>query len=53
MHQNSEYQQLLIKSIHSCAVKFSEIASDVIYELMELLGESQGSSGVDVISFVR
>jgi coatomer subunit beta len=51
--QNPEYRQLLIQSIHSCAIKFSEVASSVVHVLMEFLGDSSNTSAVDVIAFVR
>ncbi|KDN39613.1 putative SEC26-coatomer complex beta chain of secretory pathway vesicles [Tilletiaria anomala UBC 951] len=49
----TEYKQLLIQSIHACAIKFGEVASNVVHVLMEFLGDSSNSSAVDVISFVR
>lgn len=51
--KNAEYRQLLIQSIHTCAIKFSEVASNVVHVLMEFLGDSNNSAAVDVISFVR
>jgi coatomer subunit beta len=51
--KNIEYRQLLIQSIHTCAIKFSEVASNVVHVLMEFLGDSSNPSAVDVISFVR
>jgi coatomer subunit beta len=51
--KNLEYRQLLIQSIHTCAIKFSEVASNVVHVLMEFLGDSSNPSAVDVISFVR
>ncbi|KAK4685797.1 coatomer subunit beta, partial [Tremellales sp. Uapishka_1] len=48
-----KYRQLLIQSIHSCAIKFSEVAANVVYVLMDFLGDSNNPSAVDVISFVR
>ncbi|WWC65786.1 uncharacterized protein I303_108408 [Kwoniella dejecticola CBS 10117] len=51
--KNLEYRQLLIQSIHSCAIKFSEVASNVVHVLMDFLGDSNNPSAVDVISFVR
>jgi coatomer subunit beta len=51
--QNSEYRQLLIQSIHSCAVKFSEVAANVVHTLMEFIGDSNNTAAVDVIAFVR
>ncbi|KAL5533600.1 hypothetical protein ACEPAG_60 [Sanghuangporus baumii] len=49
----AEYRQLLIQSIHVCAVKFSEVAASVVHALMEFLGESNNPAAVDVIAFVR
>ena len=51
--QISEYRQLLIQSIHVCAVKFSEVAASVVHALMEFLGESSNPAAVDVVAFVR
>ena len=49
----AEYRQLLIQSIHVCAIKFSEVAASVVHSLMEFLGETSNPAAVDVISFVR
>lgn len=51
--QNVEYRQLLIQSIHICAIKFSEVAAHVVHALMEFLGDSNNPAAVDVIAFVR
>ncbi|KAN0059873.1 coatomer subunit beta [Thecaphora frezii] len=51
--KSHEYRQLLIQSIHTCAIKFSEVASNVVHVLMEFLGDSNNPSAVDVIAFVR
>lgn len=51
--QNMEYRQLLIQSIHICAIKFSDVAASVVHALMEFLGEPSNPSAVDVIAFVR
>ncbi|KAI9339975.1 adaptin N terminal region-domain-containing protein [Obelidium mucronatum] len=51
--KNNEYKQLLVHAIHSCAIKFSEVAASVVHVLMEFLGDSGGASAVDVIAFVR
>ena len=48
-----EYRQLLIQSIHVCAVKFSEVAANVVHALMEFLGDSNNPSALDVVAFVR
>lgn len=51
--QNTEYRQALIQSIHTCAIKYSEVASNVVHVLLEFLGDSNNTAAVDVISFVR
>jgi coatomer subunit beta len=51
--QAPEYRQLLIQSIHVCAVKFSEVAASVVHALMEFLGDSNNPSALDVVAFVR
>jgi coatomer subunit beta len=51
--QNPEYRQLLIQSIHTCAIRFSEVAANVVHVLMEFLGDAGNASAVDVIAFVR
>lgn len=50
---STEYRQLLIKTLHSCAVRFSEVAGDVMHELMNFLGDSNNPSAVEVVAFVR
>ncbi|KAI8983590.1 adaptin N terminal region-domain-containing protein [Pilobolus umbonatus] len=51
--KNSEYRQLLIQSIHTCAIQFPEVAANVVHVLMEFLGDSNNPAAVDVVSFVR
>ncbi|KAJ5770998.1 uncharacterized protein N7511_003049 [Penicillium nucicola] len=51
--QNSEYRQILVQSIHSCAIKFSEIAASVVDLLMDFIADFNNNSAVDVISFVK
>ncbi|PRP88152.1 hypothetical protein PROFUN_03975 [Planoprotostelium fungivorum] len=48
-----QYRQLLIQTIHTCAVKFPDVAANVATVLMEFLGDPQGGSANDVIIFVR
>ncbi|KKY27117.1 putative coatomer beta subunit [Phaeomoniella chlamydospora] len=50
---NAEYRQLLIQSIHHCAIKFSEIAASVVDVLMDFIADFNNASAVDVISFVK
>ncbi|KAL2120928.1 hypothetical protein VTJ04DRAFT_4955 [Mycothermus thermophilus] len=51
--KNSEYRQLLIHSIHQCAVKFSEVAASVVDLLMDFIADFNNASAVDVINFVK
>jgi coatomer subunit beta len=48
-----EYRQLLVAAIHTCAVRFPEVAANVVYLLMDFLGDPNTSSALDVIFFVR
>ncbi|KAI1179361.1 Coatomer, beta subunit [Nemania sp. FL0916] len=51
--KNTEYRQLLIQSIHQCAIKFSEVAASVVDLLMDFIADFSNTSAVDVISFVK
>lgn len=51
--KNSEYRQLLIHSIHQCAIRFSEVAASVVDLLMDFIADFNNTSAVDVISFVK
>ncbi|RYP69121.1 hypothetical protein DL771_006275 [Monosporascus sp. 5C6A] len=51
--KNTEYRQLLIHSIHQCAIKFSEVAASVVDLLMDFIADFSNSSAVDVINFVK
>ncbi|KAJ6732146.1 COATOMER SUBUNIT BETA [Salix purpurea] len=53
LEKNGEYRQMLIQAIHSCAVKFPEVASTVVHLLMDFLGDSNVASAIDVAIFVR
>ncbi len=44
---------MLIQAIHSCAIKFPDIAASVVHLLMDYLGDSNTGSAVDVVHFVR
>ncbi|KAH9904065.1 Coatomer, beta subunit [Xylariomycetidae sp. FL2044] len=51
--KNAEYRQLLIHSIHQCAIKFSEVAASVVDLLMDFIADFSNNSAVDVITFVK
>jgi len=48
-----DYRQLLVQAIHSCAVKFPDVAGSVVYLLMDFMGDSNTASALDVVFFVR
>ena len=48
-----EYRQFLVRALHSCGVKFPQVAGSIVPQLMEFLADSTTSSGMDVILFVR
>ena len=53
------YRQMLIRAIHSCAVKFPQVAESVVHTLMDLLTSgnalenNDGGTGMQVVIFVR
>ena len=51
--KNNEYRQILIHSIHQCAIKFSEVAASVVDLLMDFIADFNATSAVDVITFVK
>jgi len=50
--QGPEYRRILIKAIHSCALRFPDVACNVVHALMEHLGDTNVASALDVINFV-
>ncbi len=53
LEKGGEYRQMLVQAIHSCALKFPEVASTVVHLLMDFLGDSNVASAIDVVFFVR
>lgn len=53
MEKGGEYRQLLVQSIHTCAMRYSDVASNVVHILMDFLGDSNAASALDVVFFVR
>ncbi|KAL6996135.1 hypothetical protein U1Q18_006273 [Sarracenia purpurea var. burkii] len=53
LEKNGEYRQMLVQAIHSCAIKFPEVASTVVHLLMDFLGDNNVASAIDVVVFVR
>ncbi|KAI3851173.1 hypothetical protein MKX03_007238 [Papaver bracteatum] len=44
---------MLIQSIHSCAIKFPEVASIVVHLLMDFLGDTYVASSIDVDEIIE
>ncbi|KAI3970007.1 hypothetical protein MKW92_022714 [Papaver armeniacum] len=53
LEKNGECRQMLVKAIHSCAIKFPEVASTVVHLLMNFLGESNVASAIDMVVSIR
>ncbi|KAK1403711.1 Coatomer subunit beta [Heracleum sosnowskyi] len=53
LEKNGDYRQMLVQAIHTCAIKFPEVASTVVHLLMDFLGDSNVASALDVVIFVR
>ncbi|XP_030461496.1 coatomer subunit beta-1-like [Syzygium oleosum] len=53
LEKNGEYRQMLVQAIHTCAIKFPEVASTVVHLLMDFLGDANVASALDVVVFVR
>lgn len=54
LEKQGEYRQMLVHAIHTCAVKFPDVAATVVHLLLEFLGDDGSSqSAADVIQFVR
>ena len=53
LEKNGKYRQMLVQAIHTCAMKFPEVASTVVHVLMDFLGDTNVASAMDVVVFVR
>lgn len=48
-----KYRQLLVRTLHSCSIKFPDVAHTIIPVLVEFLGDSNEAAAVDVLHFLR
>ncbi|XP_070532098.1 coatomer subunit beta-like [Ptychodera flava] len=48
-----KYRQLLVRTLHSCSVKFPDVAATIIPVLMEFLSDKNELAAADVLVFVR
>ncbi|BFZ57659.1 coatomer subunit beta [Savitreella phatthalungensis] len=51
--KTNEYRQLLIGTVHKCAMRFPQVASNVVYLLMDFIAEMNTASAADIINFVK
>ena len=47
------YRQLLVRTLHACSIKFSDVAATVIPVLTDFLSENNEAAATDVLVFVR
>eukprot|EP00111_Clytia_hemisphaerica_P011216 TCONS_00032857-protein len=50
---SGNYRQLLVRTLHSCCVKYPDVAPTVVPMLTEFLGDSNEQAALDVLLFVR
>ncbi|XP_034242398.1 coatomer subunit beta [Thrips palmi] len=48
-----KYRQLLVRTLHSCCIKFPDVAATVIPVLLEFLSDTNELAASDVLVFVR
>ncbi|XP_044257783.1 coatomer subunit beta [Tribolium madens] len=48
-----KYRQLLVRTLHSCCIRFPDVAATVIPVLVEFLSDTNELAAVDVLIFVR
>lgn len=48
-----KYRQLLVRTLHSCCIKFPDVASVVIPVLVEFLSDNNELAATDVLVFIR
>lgn len=47
------YRQLLVRTLHTCSIKFPDVAATVIPVLTDFLSENNEAAATDVLVFVR
>ncbi|KAI5962568.1 SEC26 [Candida pseudojiufengensis] len=51
--KNAEYRQILINAIHVLAIRFSEVAANVIDLLLDSIADLNSTAAYEVITFVK
>ena len=47
------YRQILVRTLHTCCIRYSDVAPTVVPMLTEFLGDSNEQAALDVLLFVR
>ena len=50
--KSGEYRQMLVQAVHTCAIKFPDVAGSVVHLLMDFLGDTNSASAFDVANAV-
>ena len=50
---SGKYKQLLVRTLHSCSIKFPDVAATVVPVLTDFLSESSEAASNDVLVFIR
>jgi len=50
---SGNYRQLLVRTLHTCCVKYPDVAPTVVPMLTEFLGDTNEQAALDVLLFVR
>lgn len=50
---SGNYRQILVRTLHTCCVKYPDVAPTVVPMLTEFLGDSNEQAGLDVLLFIR
>ncbi|XP_063978912.1 coatomer subunit beta [Diachasmimorpha longicaudata] len=48
-----KYRQLLVRTLHTCSIKFPDVAGTVIPVLVDFLSENNEAAATDVLVFIR
>jgi coatomer subunit beta len=51
--KGGEYRQVLVQAIRNAAIRYPDIAAEVVLQLLEFLGDSNPNAAQDVVLFVR
>jgi len=51
--KGGEYRQVLVQALRTTAIRYPDIAADVVLQLLEFLGDSNPNAALDVVLFVR